>query len=63
MSEDEAFESFYGRLIEIVNAKLNLREKIEDTKSPKVSTRKLLGQSHCHSREQRLGCHQHLGTC
>ena len=32
MSEDKLFDSFYGRLNEIVNAKLNLREKIEDTK-------------------------------
>ena len=32
MSKDESFGSFYGRLNEIVNAKLNLGEKIEDTK-------------------------------
>ena len=32
MSEDESFDSFYGRLNEIVNAKLNLGEKIEETK-------------------------------
>ena len=32
MSEDKLFDSFYGRLNEIINAKLNLREKIEDTK-------------------------------
>ena len=32
MRDDESFDSFYGRLNEIVIAKLNLREKIEDTK-------------------------------
>ena len=30
MSNDESFDSFYGRLNEIVIAKLNLGEKIED---------------------------------
>ena len=32
MSDDESFNSFYGRLNEIVIAKLNLREKIEGAK-------------------------------
>ena len=32
MSHDEPFDSFYGRLNEIVIAKLNLGEKIEDAK-------------------------------
>ena len=32
MSIDESFDSFYGKLNEIVIAKLNLREKIEDAK-------------------------------
>ena len=32
MSNDESFDSFYGRLNEIVIAKLNLGEKTEDTK-------------------------------
>ena len=32
MSEDELFDSCYGRLNEIVIAKLNLGEKIEDAK-------------------------------
>ena len=32
MSNDELFDSFYGRLKEIVIAKLNLWEKIEDDK-------------------------------
>ena len=32
MDDDEAFDSFYGKLNEIVIAKFNLREKIEDSK-------------------------------
>ena len=32
MSDDESFDSFYGKLNEIVIAKLNLGEKIEDAK-------------------------------
>ena len=32
MSNDESFDSFYGRLNEIVIAKLNLGEKIEEAK-------------------------------
>ena len=32
MSDDESFDSFYGRLNEIVIVKLNLGEKIEDAK-------------------------------
>ena len=32
MGDDEAFNSFYGKLNEIVIAKLNLGEKIEDSK-------------------------------
>ena len=32
ISDDESFDSFYGRLNEIVIAKLNLGEKIEDAK-------------------------------
>ena len=32
ISDDESFDSFYGRLNEIVIVKLNLREKIEDAK-------------------------------
>ena len=31
MGDDEAFDSFYGKLNEILIAKLNLREKIEDS--------------------------------
>ena len=30
--DDESFDSFYGKLNEVVIAKLNLREKIEDAK-------------------------------
>ena len=32
MGDDESFDSFYGKLNEVVIAKLNLREKIEDAK-------------------------------
>ena len=32
MGDDKSFDSFYGKLNEIVIAKLNLREKIEDAK-------------------------------
>ena len=32
MGDDESFDSFYGKLNEIVIAKLNLREKIKDAK-------------------------------
>ena len=32
MSDDKLFDSFYGRLNEILIAKLNLREKIEEAK-------------------------------
>ena len=42
MSEHESFDSFYGRLNEILNAKLNLRDKIEDTNVVKKVLRSLL---------------------
>ena len=32
MGDDESFDSFYGKLNEIVIAKLNLKEKIQDDK-------------------------------
>ena len=32
MSEDESFDTFYGKLDEVVIGKFNLGEKIEDTK-------------------------------
>ena len=41
MSEDKLFDSFYGRLNEIVNAKLNLGEKVEDTKIVRMVQRSL----------------------
>ena len=41
MSKDESFESFYGRLNEIVIAKLNLREKIEDNNIVRMVLRSL----------------------
>ena len=41
-SEDESFNSFYGRLNEIVIAKLNLGEKIEDAKVVRKVLRSLL---------------------
>ena len=42
LSKDKLFDSFYGRLNEIVNAKLNLEEKIEATKVVKKVLRSLL---------------------
>ena len=42
MSHDEPFDSFYGRLNEIVIAKLNLGEKIEDAKVVRKILRSLL---------------------
>ena len=42
MSDDESFDSFYGRLNEIVIAKLNLGEKIEDAKVVRKILRSLL---------------------
>ena len=41
MRDDEAFDSFYGKLNEIVIAKLNLREKIEDSKMVRKILRSL----------------------
>ena len=43
MSDDESFDSFYGRLNEIVIAKLNLGEKIEDAKVVRKILRSLSG--------------------
>ena len=42
MGDDEAFDSFYGKLNEIVIAKLNLGEKIEDAKVVRNILRSLL---------------------
>ena len=42
MSDDKSFNSFFGRLNEIVIAKLNLRENIEDAKVVRKVLRSLL---------------------
>ena len=42
MGDDEAFDSFYGKLNEIVIVKLNLGEKIEDSKVVRKILRSLL---------------------
>ena len=41
MGDDEAFDSFYGRFNEIVIAKINLGEKIEDSKVARKVLRSL----------------------
>ena len=42
MGDDESFDLFYGKLNEIVIAKLNLEEKIEDAKVVREILRSLL---------------------
>ena len=42
MSEDESFNSFYGKLNEVVIRKLNLGEKTEDSKVVRKILRSLL---------------------
>ena len=42
MGDDESFDSFYGKLNEILIAKLNLEEKIEDAKVLRKILRSLL---------------------
>ena len=42
MGDDESFDSFYGKFNEIVIAKLNLKEKIEDAKVVRMILRSLL---------------------
>ena len=42
MGDDESFDSFYGKLNEIVIAKLNLGENIEDAKVVRKILRSLL---------------------
>ena len=42
MNEDEPFDSFYGKLNEVVIGKLNLGEKIEDSKVVRKILRSLL---------------------
>ena len=62
MGDDEAFDSFYGMLNEIVIAKLNLREKIEDSKVvrkilrslPKSLDRKSTRLNSSHERRSRM---------
>ncbi|XP_075670505.1 uncharacterized protein LOC142640331 [Castanea sativa] len=46
MSDDESFDSLYGKLNEIVIAKLNLGEKIEDVKVVRKILRFLLESYH-----------------
>ena len=55
MGDDEAFDSFYGKLNEIVIAKLNLGEKIEDSKVVRKILRSLpesfqIGRASCRER-------------
>ena len=42
MSEDESFDSFYGKLNEVVIEKFNLGEKMEDSKIVRKILRSLL---------------------
>ena len=42
MSEDESFDSFYGKLNEVIIGKFNLGEKIEDSKIVRKILRSLL---------------------
>ena len=42
MSEDESFDSFYGKLNEVVIEKLNLGEKMKDSKVVRKILRSLL---------------------
>ena len=42
MSEDESFDLFYGKLNEMVIGKLNLGEKMEDSKVVRKILRSLL---------------------
>ena len=46
MGDDESFDSFYGKLNEIIIAKLNLGEKIEDAKVVRKILRSL-PESYC----------------
>ena len=46
MGDDESFDSFYGKLNEIIIAKLNLREKIEDAKKVRKILRSLSESFH-----------------
>ena len=56
MGDDESFDSFYGKFNEIVIAKLNLSEKIEDgEKNFEVLIGELPRESHSHRGKQRFG--------
>ena len=46
MSEDESFDSFYGKLNEVVIGKFNLGEKIEDSKIVRKILQSLLESYH-----------------
>ena len=46
MSEDKSFDSFYGKLNEVVIGKFNLGEKIEDLKIVRKILRSLLESFH-----------------
>ena len=46
MSEDESFDSFYGKLNEVVISKFNLGEKMEDSKIVRKILRSLLESFH-----------------
>ena len=46
MSEDESFNSFYGKLNEVVVGKFNLGEKTEDSKIVRKILRSLLESFH-----------------
>ena len=46
MSEDKSFNSFYGKLNEVVIGKFNLGEKMEDSKIVRKILRSLLESFH-----------------
>lgn len=52
MGEDESFDSFYGKLNEMVIGNFNLGEKTNDfkivRKNSTIITKKLPGKSYCH---------------
>ena len=55
-AEDESFDSFYGKLNEVVIRKFNLGEKMEDSKIEEDSmiiAGEFPCKGHCHRREQR----------
>ena len=52
IGDDESFDSFYGKLNEVVIAKLNLREKIEDAKV--LRDRKSTRLNSSHERRSRM---------